>query len=58
MLQSHFAAGVQERLKVLIIIVRRIFVAQQHFDELLVVRSRQFELFHVAEPAQAAGDMA
>ena len=57
-LQTHFAAGVQESLEVLIIVVRRIFVPQQHLDQLLVVSPRQFQLFHVTEPAQSAGNVA
>ena len=57
MLQADAAAVVEERLKVLIIIVQIIFVAEQDFDHVAVAGLVLFHLVDIGEASEAAGDV-
>ena len=58
-LQTDLAAGVEERLEVLVVVVQRVLAAEQHLDDLGV--DRALRLLHrsdVVEAAEAARDVA
>ena len=57
MLQADFAAGIEELLEVLVVVVQRVFAAEDGGDELEVGGvGLLFELRDVVELSQAAGD--
>ena len=59
-LQPDAAAGVEERLEVLVVVVQVVLAAEQHLDELGVAAclSRCFHRGDVVEAAEAARDVA
>ena len=62
-LEADLAAGVEERLEVLVVVVQRVLAAEQEVDELGVgrggaaARVRRLDLGDVLEAAEAAGDV-
>src|SRR6266498_1598919 len=55
MLQADFAAAIQERLEILVVVVEMVLISQELLDDLCVFNSGFFHLLHVRETTQAAG---
>ena len=56
MLEADPAAVIQERLEVLVVVVQRVLIAQQPFDDLSILHPGLFHLFDIDKTSEAAGD--